>query len=74
MNKEIPIWKMLGVTLPIIVILIAWANNLSDRVSKHDVRIEAIERTNNKIESKLDNIERTMTTILVELQNKKNRD
>ncbi len=74
MKKEFTVGNALSIFIPVLLIIIAWGNSIEVQVNKQDVRIEIIEKTNGKVEKKLDVIQLTMTNILVELQNKKNRD
>lgn len=74
MKKEITIGNLLAIFIPTFIIILTWGNSVETRLKEQSLRVQAVERTNGKIEVKLDNISKTMTDILIELQNKKNRD
>ena len=74
MKKEITLGNLLIALIPTLFVIIGWGNTISNRVKANEVRIESMEKVYNKVEIKLDKIQTTMTDVLVELQNKKNRD
>jgi len=57
-----------------LIIILTWGNSVETRLKEQSIRIQSVERTNGKVEAKLDNIEKNIVKILVELQNKQNRD
>lgn len=74
MKKEITLGNLLGILIPVFITVLVWGNSVETRLNEHKIRVEAVERTNGKIEVKLDKMDETLTNILVELQNKKNRE
>ena len=74
MKKQFTLGNALAIFVPIIILLLAWGNTVEVQLKEHGVRIELVEKSNEKIEEKLDRIQQTTTDILIELQNKKNRE
>jgi len=74
MKKEITLGNLLSIFIPVLMIILAWGNSVEVKLREYDVRLELVERTNEKIENKIDKIQITTTNILIELQNKKDRD
>ena len=73
MKKEITLGNLLGILIPIFITIIIWGNSVETRLSVYMNRLETVERTNGKVEAKLDKMDETLTNILIELQNKKNK-
>ena len=71
MKKEITLGNLLGILIPIFITIIIWGNSVETRLSVYMNRLETVERTNGKVEAKLDKMDETLTNILIELQNKK---
>ena len=74
MKKEITLGNLLGILIPIFITIIIWCNSVETRLSVYMNRLETVERTNGKVEAKLDKMDETLTNILIELQNKKNKE
>lgn len=74
MKKEITLGNLLAIFIPTLIIILTWGNSVETRLKEQSIRIQSVERTNGKVEAKLDNIEKNIVKILVELQNKQNRD
>ena len=74
MKKEITLCNLLGILIPIFITIIIWGNSVETRLSVYMNRLETVERTNGKVEAKLDKMDETLTNILIELQNKKNKE
>jgi hypothetical protein len=74
MKKEITLGNLLGILIPIFITIIIWGNSVETRLSVYMNRLETVERTNGKVEAKLDKMDETLTNILIELQNKKNKE
>ena len=70
MSKEVTLGNLLAILIPVFIGIFIWGKNVETRLTEHAIRIENVERTNGKVEAKLDNISRDITRILVELQNK----
>jgi len=73
-KKEITLGNLLAIFIPTLIIILTWGNSVETRLKEQSIRIQSVERTNGKVEAKLDNIEKNIVKILVELQNKQNRD
>jgi hypothetical protein len=73
MNKELNFGNLLAILLPTLIVIIAWGSSIETRLKEHSLRLQTVERTNGKVEAKLDEIRKDLTSILVELQNKSNR-
>ena len=74
MKKEITLGNLLGILIPIFITIIIWGNSVETRLSVYINRLETVERTHGKVEAKLDKMDETLTNILIELQNKKNKE
>ena len=74
MKKEITLGNLLAILVPTFIIILTWGGNLQTQLKEHSIRIQTLERNNGKVEAKLERIENLQTQILVELQNKKNRE
>jgi hypothetical protein len=74
MKREITLGNLLGILIPIFITIIIWGNSVETRLSVYISRLETVERTNGKVEAKLDKMDETLTNILIELQNKKNKE
>lgn len=74
MNKGVTFAKLLYVLLPMILAAFAWGKTVETKYAEHHIRITQLERTNGKIEAKLDKMDETLTNILIQMQNKKNRE
>ena len=74
MKKEITLGNLLGILIPMFITIIIWGNSVETRLSVYMNRLETVERTNGKVEAKLDKMDETLTNILIELQNKKNKE
>lgn len=74
MKKEITLGNLLAIFIPTFIIILTWGNSVETRLKEQSLRVQAVERTNGKVEVKLDDLAEDITKILVELQNKKNRD
>jgi|TARA_B110000908_G_scaffold131672_1_gene154992 hypothetical protein len=77
MKQELNVGSLLAILIPLFAsltfIIITWGSSIETRLKEHSLRIQNVERTNGKVEVKLDEIRRDLTSILVELQNKSNR-
>lgn len=84
MKQPVNWWQILGILIPVLSTIIASWITLSNKQSAHDIRIQRlendqynnqlkIERSFEKIENKIDNLNANYTKLLVELQNKANR-
>jgi hypothetical protein len=73
MNKQPKLWEILAAFLPIIAGITMWLWNLSTKVERQATKIEYIE--NNQLEYKQDikEINQTLKTISLQLENKQNR-
>ncbi len=74
MKEQFTIGNALSIFVPVIVILIGWGGTVESRLAELAIQMQAIERNNIKTYGKLDDIDKSLTTILVELQNKKDRE
>lgn len=69
MDKIDTILKLLGFIGGLIAVYVA----LSNKISEIDIRLRVVEKQDDKINAKLDDIADTLTEIKVELNNKQNR-
>lgn len=74
MKREITFGNLLAILVPTFIVILTWGNSVETRLKEHSIRISNLERSQAKIETKLDEIVDNQTKILIELQNKKNRD
>lgn len=74
MKREITFGNLLAILVPTFIVILTWGNSVETRLKEHSIRISNLERGQAKIEAKLDEIVDNQTKILIELQNKKNRD
>ena len=74
MKKEITFGNLLTILIPTFIIILTWGNSVETRLKEHSIRIQNNERTNTKIELKLDKLEELSNKILISLENKKDRD
>ena len=61
MKKEITLGNLLGILIPIFITIIIWGNSVETRLSVYMNRLETVERTNGKVEAKLDKMDETLT-------------
>lgn len=73
MKKEFTLGNALMIFVPVICIILAWTNVVSQSVKENEIRIELIEKRQDKIEDKIDDIYEITTQILVEVAGKKDR-
>jgi|TARA_R100001198_G_C5069083_1_gene116131 hypothetical protein len=74
MEKQITVGKFLAVAIPLLISVIAWVMSVETRLKEASVRIEQNARINAKIEFQQEKILENQTKILIELQNKKNKE
>lgn len=74
MKEQFTIGNALSIFIPVIVILIGWGGTVESRLAELSIRMQAIERSSVKTYNKLDNMDKDIKQILIQLQNKKNRD
>ena len=70
MNKELTFGQLIAILIPVFAGAFVWGKNMETTQSEHTIRLEQLERTNVKVEAKLDDIGNDITKVLVELQNK----
>jgi len=73
-KKQITLGQAIGFAITIFLVVLAWVGAIQESINRHDERIKFLESSDTKIEKKIDQIQETTTKILIELQNKKNRD
>jgi hypothetical protein len=74
MKKEITLGNLLAIVIPLVMVLLTWGISVETRIQEHSIRISNNEKTNVKNEQRLMKIEENTVKILVELQNKKDKD
>jgi uncharacterized coiled-coil protein SlyX len=74
MNKTPKLWEILAAFIPVITGIVIWLWNLGIKVKEQEKDIQYLQA--NQIEYKQDvrQIKETMNTILLKLENKKDRD
>lgn len=80
MKKEITFGQLLAVGSTLLIAVITGWVTLNNKVSAHDIEIKSLkekqertESTLDRIEAKIDEINKAQTFILVKLENKKDR-
>jgi len=74
MKSQITLGNLLSILIPVFIIVLTWGNSVETRLKESMIRIQQTERINAKIEVQLDKMLDNQTNILVELQNKQNRE
>ena len=74
MEKEITIGQAIGFVVTLGLGVLAWGNSIQKDTSENSVRIQILEQNNKYITDKLDKIADKTEAILIELQNKKNKN
>lgn len=73
MNKNPSWWQVLSAFIPVVMGLTVWLYNVANTVTIVHARINAVEVQFNETKQDLKEIKQTLTTILIEIQNKQDR-
>lgn len=80
MKKEITLGHVIGMFVPVVISILIWGNAVETRIKELYIRLSNVERTSERIEGKIDKVSEnvkevddTTTKILIELQNKQDR-
>lgn len=73
MKKEITLGQLLGVGVTLLITIVTGWVTINNKVSAHEIEIQALKAKSDRIEIKLDRIELKTQDILIILQNKKDR-
>ncbi len=74
MKSQITLGNLLSILIPVFIIVLTWGNSVETRLKEAIIRIQQTERINAKIEVQLEKMLDNQTDILIELQNKQNRE
>jgi hypothetical protein len=74
MKSQITLGNLLSILIPVFIIVLTWGNSVETRLKEAMIRIQQTERINAKIEVQLEKMLDNQTDILIELQNKQNRE
>lgn len=74
MKNQITLGNLLSILVPIFIIILTWGNSVETRLKEASIRIEQNAKLNAKIEMQQAQMLSNQTKILVELQNKQDRD
>lgn len=74
MNKQPKLWEILAAFIPIVAGIVIWLWNLGTTVKEHGKDIEYLKQ--NQVEYKQDvrEINEKLNTVLIKLENKKDRE
>lgn len=73
MKKEITLGNLLTILIPVFVIILTWGNSVETRLTEYSIRIAQQERSSMENKKLLEKIVENQTTILIKLENKKDR-
>lgn len=81
MKKEITLGQLLSVATTLLIAIVTGWVTLNNKVSAHDIEIRTLQQNQikwdivvDRIEAKIDETNKLSTQILIQLQNKKDRD
>lgn len=73
MNRSPKLWEIIAAIIPVISGLVIWMWNLAATVKGHDKDIEYLQQSQTEYKMDVKDIKQKMETILLRLENKKDR-
>ena len=73
MKKQPQVWEILVALLPIFIGITVWLLNLGNRVERHDIRLDNVERQQTEYRQDVNQINEKLQLILIKMENKQDR-
>lgn len=73
LRKQPQVWEILVALLPIFAGIAIWLMNLGNKVERHDIRIDNIEKSQSEYRMDINHINEKLELILIRLENKADR-
>jgi hypothetical protein len=74
MSSSVSLLEVLGLTVPIIISVLLFWKNTDVRLKALEIRVEANEKNEERVMSKLDHLQSTVNDIKIALQDKQDRN
>jgi C4-dicarboxylate-specific signal transduction histidine kinase len=74
MSSSVSLLEVLGLTVPIIISVLLFWKNTDVRLKALEIRVEANEKNEERVMSKLEDLQKSMNDIKIALQDKQDRN